>query len=99
MKLGRRVGSAVKSSGYFFRSLDFDSQHLLGGSQHSLTPLRGDPMTSSGLHLHQAYMHAQTSKTTKHIHLEIKNKQCNREKKKEEMKLFLWREKKRRTFS
>lgn len=82
MKLDRKVSSAVKNSGYFCRSLEFDSQHLLGGLQRSLTPVRGDPMTSSGLHWHQEYMHAQTSKTTKHIHLEINNAIKKRKKKK-----------------
>lgn len=49
-----RDGLVVKRTDCSSRGPRFDSQHLLGGSQLSLTLVRGDPVPSSGICTHQA---------------------------------------------
>jgi hypothetical protein len=46
---GSRDGPAVKSTGCSFRGPTFNSQHLHGSLQMSVTPVPGNSMLSSGL--------------------------------------------------
>lgn len=64
----------LKALAAFAEDFGFDSQHLLGDSQHSLTPVRGERMTSSGLHGQQVCMHAKTCMYPKHPTHKIKKK-------------------------